>query len=998
MSEKEEIHIKPIHVVLIEPNIVSRRLDPKESQPFSLSRDQINDQPVLKWINEAVNHLNRVKTTYVGGYHIEKIIESYADLDYIFQKDRNNTGELTSLLYFQDVNCDILVIRADLLLLPEGINALLDYDKIQFGTVKTINNEELVVAAYFPNLFLSTIFDEAKLLASKNKHSGLRDLYERLDSNLADRVTIDGKAAVINDKEAVAKTIFKGKVQTLDTIATISEKANVLPRIYFSVEEWKSNSELLLKNIQKEFGAELIIVRSNSSTEDSLYNSCAGMFETIQNINAGNKDKVSCAVNQVINSYSKGKRNISKNDLVLIQPQIQNLVSSGVLLTFDNNNGAPYFIVNTDEDSGRSDVVTAGDKGKLRTFFVLPDYETSHLPKTIQKVVSVGNEIKQLTHIDALDIEFGITKNNVFHLFQARPLLSKTHLQISFEDFYNVIDESVKFTSSVLSEKSNVIGQSSILGVMPDWNPAEMIGDAPKPLALSLYQSLIGDNSWSEARSIIGYKDVFPNPLIYSIAGKPYVDVRCSLNSFLPNDLKNDIAKKYIDGAINTLIDNPELHDKIEFEVALSCVTPDWEYKEDLLDKFGLSRKEKNDFKLSLQKLTNSILNSEGMSCESLLEKMDLMSKRRDKYITNESKSVSNIANKIRLLFEDCREYGIVPFAILARYAFISMSLLKGLKQIGVLSEKEYESVINSIPTVASKYSSDIDSYKAGDITIDQILHEYGHLRPNSYDITSTNYASNPSKYFTQAGKNQSIHANFDIYKVLDQKKTQIENSFKEVGIEISFDKFIEFIRLSIAGREKAKFEFMKNLNLILEGISEIGALLGFTREQLAYLPITEFTRMATDSFTSTQTGYLRRTIQYKEKQWFITRAIRLPDLISDPTQITGFELANEKPNFITRDDVTASVVWLDDVKDNIDLSGKIVAIISADPGYDWIFGYNLKGLITKYGGAGSHMSIRAAEFGLPAAIGCGELLFESLQHASIIQIDCLNEKVRRMG
>ena len=45
-------------------------------------------------------------------------------------------------------------------------------------------------------------------------------------------------------------------------------------------------------------------------------------------------------------------------------------------------------------------------------------------------------------------------------------------------------------------------------------------------------------------------------------------------------------------------------------------------------------------------------------------------------------------------------------------------------------------------------------------------------------------------------------------------------------------------------------------------------------------------------------------------------------------------------------------------------------------------------GLITKYSGANSHMAIRCAEFGIPAAIGCGE---QRLKHTAKqrVQIDC---------
>ena len=71
------------------------------------------------------------------------------------------------------------------------------------------------------------------------------------------------------------------------------------------------------------------------------------------------------------------------------------------------------------------------------------------------------------------------------------------------------------------------------------------------------------------------------------------------------------------------------------------------------------------------------------------------------------------------------------------------------------------------------------------------------------------------------------------------------------------------------------------------------------------------------------------------------------------------------------------------------EIGGAIVLIEYADPGFDWIFGQDIAGLVTKYGGANSHMAIRCAEFGLPAAIGCGGRLFERLSGASVIELNC---------
>jgi phosphoenolpyruvate-protein kinase (PTS system EI component) len=71
------------------------------------------------------------------------------------------------------------------------------------------------------------------------------------------------------------------------------------------------------------------------------------------------------------------------------------------------------------------------------------------------------------------------------------------------------------------------------------------------------------------------------------------------------------------------------------------------------------------------------------------------------------------------------------------------------------------------------------------------------------------------------------------------------------------------------------------------------------------------------------------------------------------------------------------------------------VLIPQADPGYDWLFGQRIAGLVTLYGGANSHMAIRAAEFGLPAAIGIGEQRYRSLAKAAVLELSPANGTLR---
>ena len=75
------------------------------------------------------------------------------------------------------------------------------------------------------------------------------------------------------------------------------------------------------------------------------------------------------------------------------------------------------------------------------------------------------------------------------------------------------------------------------------------------------------------------------------------------------------------------------------------------------------------------------------------------------------------------------------------------------------------------------------------------------------------------------------------------------------------------------------------------------------------------------------------------------------------------------------------------DEKNN--LSSSIVCISHADPGYDWLFSYDIGGLITAWGGVNSHMAIRAGELGIPSMIGCGEILYNKCVQAKKILLDC---------
>lgn len=125
-----------------------------------------------------------------------------------------------------------------------------------------------------------------------------------------------------------------------------------------------------------------------------------------------------------------------------------------------------------------------------------------------------------------------------------------------------------------LQEKNyDLFDDTNCFGVMPDWNPAEIIGFKPKPLALSLYKELITDHVWSKNRYQYGFKNLEAHHLMTNFYGTPYIDIRVDFNSWIPNDLSSKISKKLVNFYLNRFKKNSNFHDKVEFKILFKCFT-----------------------------------------------------------------------------------------------------------------------------------------------------------------------------------------------------------------------------------------------------------------------------------------------------------------------------------------------------------------------------------------------------------------------------------------
>ena len=202
--------------------------------------------------------------------------------------------------------------------------------------------------------------------------------------------------------------------------------------------------------------------------------------------------------------------------------------------------------------------------------------------------------------------------------------------------------------------------------------------------------------------------------------------------------------------------------------------------------------------------------------------------------------------------------------------------------------------------------------------------------------------------------------------------------------------KLYNYIVLSLKLRENSKFIFTRALSDYLQIIEEEARKRDISLEKISNLDVKDVLKNFYDS---------NKKINYNmfKNKRYLNSICKLPYLITNRSDFFVASILISKPNFITDNKVVSKIFHLKKGQNTNQIKDKIVLIENADPGFDWIFNFKIKGLITKYGGVNSHMSIRCHELNIPAAIGVGEESFDKLISGDKMILNCKEKKIFRL-
>ncbi|GHF60117.1 PEP-utilizing enzyme [Amycolatopsis bartoniae] len=763
------------------------------------------------------------------------------------------------------------------------------------------------------------------------------------------------------------------KAETLTRMSELVRSATVLPLEFFSVDEWRVNPEAVLAEIaSRPWSDATLIVRSSALSEDRTGSSNAGRYLSCPNV-LGREELVR-AIIRVIDSFDDG----NPGNQVLVQPQFAEAVASGVVSSYEPSCGAPYRVVNWTGGADTTEVTSGGTE--VSTWYYLDGNSEKAPADCLSGIPGLVTELENLVGPDPFEFEFAATASGALVLFQVRPLAGAR--PIPQGERHGQLVRACQYQVQLLNQvRPPALGARTVLGIMPDWNPAEMIGVRPRPLATSLYRALITDSVWAESRARYGYRDLTDVPLLVDLGGLPYIDTRASFTSLVPASLDDVLARRLVEHYVDTLRANPHLHDKVEFSIALTCYhfTLQDQLRK-LVDADVLTPNDSALLEKSLRELTTGVMADDGPFAADLRAVRLLAA---TPIVRPADYSPAHLGH----LAAACRRRGTLPFSGLARAAFVATSIVRSLVDLDVLSSDDADALLGSANTVSAQLLTDFAS-----LSRHEFLERYGHLRPGSYDILSPRYDEAPDVYFDWSAARTAPPPTAPFEPTNEQLRA-ISELLVSHSLPGNPENLLTFVQHAVAAREYGKLQFSRFLSEILWEVRRGGEHLGFSADDLSYATFPALLELhGTDGENRRRLTEIVRTGRERHE---LTEALCAPALLAAPEQLTGFVAASGAANFITHSRVIAPIA---DVAAGEDPTDAIAVIAAADPGYDWIFTKRVKGLLTAFGGANSHMAIRALELGVPAAIGVGQERFEQCRRAGVLELDAGNRVIRAAG
>ena len=230
-----------------------RRLDGSKSIPSGLD-----------WVSESQTSLERIifflkklkfaDPTYIGGYHIEKIIETFPSLKVKFYRHWEKRGEIGALSEINFSRSDHLFIRADTV---PSISVFQEIVSNSMQSIGYIKDSLFSGIFYISENKIDEFKKKIKFFSNKNENKSLDYFFNKQE--FYEKINVSNKIAALKDKNAVRKIIFQGKAQTLENLSGFVKGVTFPEQMIFNINDWNKNKDLIIEKIRKKFSKKKLL-------------------------------------------------------------------------------------------------------------------------------------------------------------------------------------------------------------------------------------------------------------------------------------------------------------------------------------------------------------------------------------------------------------------------------------------------------------------------------------------------------------------------------------------------------------------------------------------------------------------------------------------------------------------------------------------------------------------------------------------------------------------
>lgn len=741
--------------------------------------------------------------------------------------------------------------------------------------------------------------------------------------------------------------------------------------IEIKASDFETYKEAVWGNIKRTFPDGKLIIRKNYITKEEGIAAGSGLFQGFEGVDAQSREAVFEAIKAVVAQCRDDEA-----DEIIVHRMSENLVMCGVCYTRDIYYGRPYYMVvynyldEMRENKGQP---------KSRTKWIANNVSREFLDESFMSLIFAARDLEKAIEIQEFSIEFGIDTDNNIVVYQIKPMdrLVGSHILMTDREF----------ADTKAFAKCNYLDTHHIMSHHAYWNPSKMIGSAPRPLDYSLFKGILTSGIWGETVEQLGYQNA-EGSLMHRVGNKPYVSIDCLFNALIPAGMDRILRDKIFNYYEKSLTDNRRKHRKVDSAVVFGSYNFSTARKLRKLSHYGFSEEEIDSFGESLIQLTENIINSyeelHDQDTEALTKLMITRRRVRELKPQEETNSMK-LYSYVSELIEAMRTYCSPGYTRQERCEFIAKGFCNSLVHEKYLTREDIDAFRMSLDTVSSCFKKDFEDYISGKLSWEDFDGKYGHLRISICDIRAHSY--------------RKLYSNLETirnYKNSDTKRASksldravIVKALEESKLSVDPDKLINFINGASELADSYRFEYAKSIGLLLDIIARLGELIGIDKEDMSYLEIQDL-----DAYHSRDSYVM--TIEARRNMYHAYSYLVLPDVIINVGDMDVIDIDEEIPDYLTDKCVSGEVAYYDEGHD-VDVTGKIVLLSKVTLAYDWIFTKDIKGIITKKDSKDSRIAKRCRELNIPAALGCGEKLFNAVWLMKNVELDCGKKMIREV-